>query len=65
MKSNSRIFGAVLVGLGTLVLGRYVKNSMHHQKTLANKKLTKQAVQNWEGEGGNLIEAVRRPAAGL
>lgn len=64
MKSNSQIVGAVLVGLGTWVLGRYVVNTMHQQKTLANKKLIKQAVQNWEGEGGNVIDAAHRSAAG-
>ena len=64
MKSNSRIFGVVLMGVGTWLLARYVQSAKQQQQKLVTKKLGRQAVQAWEGEGGNIIDPVPRKAAG-
>jgi|APDOM4702015191_1054821.scaffolds.fasta_scaffold889773_1 hypothetical protein len=63
MKGNSRIFGAVLVGVGTLLVTRHFRNAMHARRKLASKKLSKEANQSWEGEGGTIIDPVPRPVA--
>ena len=62
MKSNRRIVGAVLVGVSTWLLTRYVQGIMKQNKRISTKKLTKDAVQAWEGEGGNIIDPVPRAA---
>ncbi len=64
MKTNSRIVGAVLMGVGTWVIARYVQNAMQQQKKLVTKKFHREALQEWEGEGGNIIDPVRRSPAG-
>ena len=63
MKSNRRIVGAVLVGVSTWLLTCYVQGVMKQNKKLSTKKLTKEAVQAWEGEGGNIIDPLPRPTA--
>ncbi len=62
MKSNSRIVGAVLVGVGAWLLGCYVQSNKKQHKKLAAKTLAKEAVQSWEGEGGTIIDPVPRSA---
>ena len=63
MKNNSRIIGAVLMGVGTWAIARYVQSAMQQQKKLVAKKFKREALQEWEGEGGNIIDPVRRSAA--
>ena len=58
MKGNTRIVGAVVAGLSTLLLANYVQ-SISRQKHVT-KKLAKEAVQSWEGEGGNIIDPLPR-----
>ena len=62
MKSNRRIVGAVLVGVSTWLLTCYVQGVMKQNKRISTKKLTKDAVQAWEGEGGTIIDPVPRAA---
>jgi hypothetical protein len=64
MNSNIRIVSAVLVGLGTWLLASSVHSARKQTKKLATKKLTKEAVHAWEGEGGALVERAPRPAMG-
>ena len=64
MKSNTQIVGAVLAGIGTLVLANHFHSSRKLNKKLVTKKLAKEAVQSWEGEGGALVEPIPRPPAG-
>ena len=61
MKGNTRIVGAVVAGLSTLLLANYVQ-SISRQKHVT-KKLAKEAVQSWEGEGGNIIDPLPRVVA--
>ncbi|MEO8385550.1 MAG: hypothetical protein ABI583_09930 [Betaproteobacteria bacterium] len=52
MKCNARIAGAVLVGIGTILLANYAQGiSAQHRKRIT-KKLAKEAVNAWEDEGG-------------
>ena len=64
MKSNTQIVGAVLAGIGTLVLANHFHNNRKLGKKLVTKKLAKEAAQSWEGEGGALVEPVPRPTTG-
>ena len=64
MRSNARIVGAVLAGLGTILLANYVQGISTKKRKHVTKKLAKEAVQSWEGEGGAIIDhAPRSPAA--
>ena len=60
MKSNSRIVGAVLVGMGAWLLGSYVQSNKKQLKKQAAKTFAKEAVQSWEGEGGTIIDPLPR-----
>lgn len=64
MNSNARILGAVVVGVSTWLLTSYVQSIMKQKKKHTTKKLAKEAVQSWEGEGGAVIDTVRRSTAG-
>lgn len=61
MKGNTRIVGAVVAGLGTMLLANYVQR-ISKQKHVT-RKLAKEAVQSWEGEGGNIIDPLPRVVA--
>lgn len=63
MKGNTRIVGAVVAGLSTLLLANYVQSINKQKKKHVTKKLAKEAVQAWEGEGGNIIDPLPRPVA--
>ena len=63
MQSNGRIIGAVLAGVGSLLLACYVQNAMTQRKRVT-KVLARDAVRAWEGEGGALIEAAPRTNVG-
>ena len=60
MKRKTRLISTVVAGLGTCLLAKYVYASRQQNTKLATKKLAKQAVQSWEGEGGNTIDPVPR-----
>ena len=60
MKGNTRIVGAVVAGLGTLLLANYVQGVSKQKKKHVTRKLAKEAVQSWEGEGGNIIDPLPR-----
>ena len=60
MKGNTRIIGAVLVGVSTWLLASYFQSVKRHHHKRVNKKLAKEANQSWEGEGGAIIDAVPR-----
>jgi hypothetical protein len=64
MGNSSRIGKAVMVGVGTWLLTCYVQGAIkrHHGRT--TKKLTKEAVQSWEGEGGAVAGVAPRSTAG-
>lgn len=62
MKVNSRVVGAVLVGVGTMLLTCCVQG-VKQQRKLVTKKIAKEAVQSWEGEGGTIIDPVPRSTA--
>ena len=62
MKGNARIFGAVLVGVGTFLLTCCVQSAKLQQKRVT-KKLAKEATQAWEGEGGAIIDPAPRSTA--
>ena len=64
MKSNTQIVGAVLVGLSACVLANLFQNHRKLTKKLVTKKLAKEAVQSWEGEGGALVDPLPRIATG-
>ena len=63
MKGNTRIVGAVVAGLSTLLLANYVQSINKQKKKHVTKKLAKEAVQAWEGEGGNIIDPLPRAVA--
>lgn len=63
MQSNGRIIGAVLAGVGSLLLAYYVQSVVTQRKRAA-KELARNAVRAWEGEGGALIDAAPRANAG-
>ena len=60
MTSNRQIFGAVLVGLSSWLLSRYVQGVMTQNKKRVTKKIARDAVHAWEGEGGAIIDAMPR-----
>jgi len=63
MSNNTRIFGALLMGVGAWLVACQVKDArLQHQR--GKKKLAKEAVQAWEGEGGNINDAAPRPIPG-
>lgn len=63
MRVSPRLVSALMFGVSTFFLARYVQCAVKQQKH-ATKKLAKQAVHDWEGEGGNIIEAAPRSVAG-
>ena len=63
MQSNGRIIGAVLAGVGSLLLACYVQSVVTQRKRVT-KELARDAVRAWEGEGGALIDAAPRANAG-
>jgi hypothetical protein len=63
MNNNRKLFGAVLAGVGTWLITRYVQNVKTHRQRVT-KKVAKDAVQSWEGEGGAIPEAAPRVGAG-
>ena len=63
MKSNVRIVGTVLAGLGTILLANYVQGISTQRRKHVTKKLAKEAVHSWEGEGGAIIERAPRASA--
>ena len=63
MRSNVRIASAVAIGLGTWFLGCYLKDAAQQRHKRVTKKLTKEAVHAWEGEGGTIIDPVPRSAS--
>ena len=63
MKRNTKLIGTVVAGLGTCLLAKYVYGTRQQNTKLVTKKLAKQAVQSWEGEGGNTIDPVPRQTA--
>ena len=64
MNSNTRLMGAVLVGMSACVLANVFHSNRKLSKKLVTKKLAKEAVQSWEGEGGALVEPLPRPDTG-
>jgi hypothetical protein len=64
MKRNSRVCSAVVLGLGALLLTRYVHSVSQQKQTRETKKMTKREVQSWEGEGGALVAHVPRATTG-
>ncbi len=60
MKANTRVVGAVVAGLSTLLLANYVQRINKQKTKHVTRKLAKEAVQSWEGEGGNIIDPVPR-----
>lgn len=64
MKSNTRLVGAVLVGMSACVLANLFQSNRKLSKKLTTKKLAKEAVQSWEGEGGNIIDPLPRQTPG-
>ncbi|MCY7386939.1 MAG: hypothetical protein LH481_02575 [Burkholderiales bacterium] len=64
MKSNKRMVGAVVVGLTTWLLATYFQTGRKHTKKLVTRKLAKEAVQSWEGEGGAIIDPLPRASVG-
>lgn len=63
MKSNKFIVSAVLAGVSTWLLTNYLQGIRHQRGQVARKKMTKAAVNAWEGEGGSIIDVVPRAAA--
>ncbi len=63
MKANSRILGAVLVGVGTWKTTSYCQGVLKRNHKHATKKLAKEAFQSWEGEGGTIIDPLPRATA--
>ena len=59
---STRVVNAVLLGAGALLLSHFVQSVCQHSNKRINKKLAKQAVHQWEGEGGNIIDPVPGPA---
>lgn len=56
--NNTRILSAVAVGAAAWLLARYVLHSLpvKQQKRVA-KKMTREALNTWEGEGGAVTPA--------
>ena len=63
MKSNTRLVGAVLVGMSACVLANLIHSNRTQNKKVTTKKLAKEAFQSWEGEGGNIIDPLPRPTS--
>ena len=63
MKSNTRIIGAVMVGVSTWLLASYFQSVKRHHHKRVNKQLAKEAQHCWEGEGGTIIDPVPRTTA--
>ena len=64
MNSNARIIGAVLASLGAWFVASQIRNVAQHHRKLATKKLAREAVHDWEGEGGTIADPVPRHTAG-
>jgi len=62
MNGNSRIIGAVAVGLSTLLVASFFRSANRRHQQRVTKKFTREAVQSWEGEGGTIIAAAPRAA---
>ena len=60
MNSNARIVVAVLAGVGTILLANYVQGISTQKRKHVTKKLAKEAVHSWEGEGGAIIDHAPR-----
>jgi hypothetical protein len=56
MKNNRKLFGAVLAGVGAWLVTRVVQSGKMRRQRVT-KKIAKDAVQSWEGEGGAIIDA--------
>ncbi len=63
MKRNSTIAGLLLAGAGAWLVGCFVQGVMQRNHLLATRKLSKQANNTWEGEGGTIIDPAPRPNA--
>jgi hypothetical protein len=63
MKCNTQIVGAVLAGIGAVFLANYIQNISTQKRKVVTKKLAKEAVQSWEGEGGAIVERAPRTSA--
>ena len=59
---NSKIIGACLTGLGAMFATHFAYTIMQQRQKRHSKKFIKQAVQEWEGEGGNIIDPPPRVA---
>ena len=65
MKRNSKVCSAVVLGLGALLLTRYVQSVSQQKHKRETKKMAKREVQSWEGEGGALVAPVPRGTTGV
>ena len=59
MKSNKKVIGTVVVGLGAWFLARYFFTAIQKRELQERKRLKREATHEWEGEGGALVEPKR------
>ncbi len=57
MNSSKKIIGTVLLGVGAWFVTNYVFKEIQKRDLSARKLLKREATQEWEGEGGSIIEA--------
>ncbi len=63
MNGRTKIVSSVLLGVGAWFVTNYVCNAIQKRELLAKKKLKREATQEWEGEGGSIIDQKPVPAA--
>ena len=63
MKNGPQIVSTILIGMGMWFLGRYAHGCIQEKRTVGAKKVAKEAVHSWEGEGGAIVERAPRASA--
>ena len=56
MNGSQKVIGTVLLGVGAWFATNYVCGVIQKRDLRARKLLKREATQEWEGEGGSIIE---------
>ena len=61
MNGSKKIIGTLLLGVGAWFATNYVCGVIQKRDLRARKLLKREATQEWEGEGGSIIETKPTP----
>ena len=60
MKTNKSVIGAMLASLGAALLCNHIQNISTKRRRTIIKKLAKEEINTWEGEGGAIVNRPSR-----